>query len=103
MAASMEPAASATCLPTFIVGLSEVMGSWKTAPAYRRRASRRSSSLVPTLCPPSGGKQPEGGEAEDALAGARLPDEADDLAGGDVQGHPPQGFHGARKGDGQVP
>src|SRR5438067_1717915 len=53
MAASIDPAASATCLPTFIVGLSEVIGSWKTAPAERRRARRRSPSLVPTICRPS--------------------------------------------------
>src|SRR5205809_352528 len=58
------------------------------------------------------GQQPEGGETEDALAGARLADEADDLAGGDVQRHAAQrpdgvalgrGAAGAGEGDGEVP
>ncbi len=35
MAAPFEPAASATYRPTFIVGLNDVIGSWKTAPANR--------------------------------------------------------------------
>src|SRR5207248_2527145 len=60
----------------------------------------------------SRGQQPEGGETEDALAGARLADEADDLAGGDVQRHAAQrpdgvplgrGAAGAGECDGKVP
>src|SRR3954447_19436060 len=45
-ASCAEPAASATCLPTFIVGFSEVIGSWKTAPRETLRTWRRTSGLA---------------------------------------------------------
>ena len=96
-ASSAPPAASATCRPTRIVGFSEVIGSWKIAPRSlpRRRAADVLGGRDHVLLgeedrarddgPRVGGQQAEGGEAEHALARARLADEADDLAGRDRQ------------------
>ena len=103
--ASVElPAASATCRPIRMVGLSEVMGSWKTAPRCSLRTRRDPSAPAATMsvphttaCPGHAGGRPgrqqsEQGEPEHALARSRLADQSQDLAGPDVEGDPPEGM-----------
>jgi len=50
--------ASAICLPIVIVGLSEVIGSWKTIPTWSPRTWRIASSLKPTRSTPSSRTSP---------------------------------------------
>ena len=102
-ASPAEPAASATWRPTGIVGLSEVIGSWNTAPRWSRLTTRRCSGWAATMSRPHTtadpvtagggwvGSRPSKRQPEHALARARLADQAQDLAAPDRHGHAPDG------------
>ena len=91
------PAASATWRPTRIVGLSDVIGSWNTAPRWsrrtRRRASRRRGSCrrrarrrCPSTCGAgAAGSSPSSDKPSTLLPEPDSPDEAEDLAPGERQ------------------
>src|SRR6185437_13843807 len=51
-AASREPHTSRSWAPTRLVGFREVIGSWNTAPAWARRASRRCCGDAATMSAP---------------------------------------------------
>ena len=97
---------SAICLPMVIVGLSEVIGSWKTIPISLPRTLRISASLSSTRSRPSktdlaAGDVPAAGEqAHDRhrghrLAAAGLADDADRLARLDLEAQAVDGVDGA--------
>ena len=87
---------SATCRPIFISGSRAVSGSWKTvaATAPRRRFSVRSGAprtcVSPSVIEPvavmAGRQEAYGGEGGQRLAGAGFADEAETLAGSEVEG-----------------
>ena len=97
-ASSSLPAASATCLPIRIVGFSDVIGSWNTAPRSRRRTLRSALASPLTMSEPATvtvpsiarvvGQQPEHAEPENALAGTGLADQAEDLPRRDLRATP---------------
>ena len=87
-------------LPIRMVGFSEVIGSWKTAPRSSRRTLRNAFGSPVTMSAPVTrtvpsilrvlGQQSEHGEPEHALAGTGFAHQAEDLAGHDVEGYPAQ-------------
>jgi hypothetical protein len=50
---------SSICLPIFITGLSDVIGSWKTMETFEPQMSRSLSSPAPTISKPSSTAEPE--------------------------------------------
>ena len=92
--------ASTIWLPTRMIGLSEVIGSWKIiaiSPPRRRRISlsesaRRSSPRKQRAAGGDARRRPgqeaHEGEGGQRLAGAALAGDRQDLSLGDVEGHP---------------
>ncbi len=94
---------SPTCAPMRRVGLSDVIGSWKTmptsAPAHPAQVPLGEAGQLAVTEPDAaphlgvGGQQPGQGQAQGGLAAAGLADDADGLALGHLEAHAPHRVH----------
>ena len=91
---SARGSASAMDAPIVMRGSSDEYGSWKTicrgAPAGSAAAAARRAGCGRCV----DGREPDGGPGERRLAGSRLADEPDDLAGGHREARPVDGGRG---------